>query len=242
MKLIKLTKTACALLTGSIFLFSAINGFAESGVKAETGIRGGKIEVTVKTGKFWNDKWPIFLFIHKTTTPQVAIWMEDMNGNFLETIYVSEKAATQGWIGIGNIRRKSSVPYWAHRRGVKYKDGIYLPVSDDPLPDALTGATPVADFSKNASYRDKIPNAVKIFAEFNSSGNFNEHYPEGDFFGQPSVVYSGVLNLTEPEGPQKLKLTGHGHPLGDNGELFADLGKLTTALYIVEEITVSLIK
>ncbi len=237
-----LRKTVCVLFACSLFVLLSLNGLAESGLKAKSEAGGEQIVVTVKAGKFWEDKWPIFLFINKTTTPQVAIWIEDTNGNFLETIYVSKKAATQGWVGMGNIRRKSSLPYWAHRRGVKYEDGIYLPTSDDPLPDAYTGATPAGDFSVNTLPNEKIPHRIKIFAEFNSSGNFNDDYPEGDFFGQPSVVYSEVLNLTKLEGSQKLKLIGHGHPSGESGELFNDLGKLTTALDIVEEITVKLNK
>jgi hypothetical protein len=223
-----------------IVILSISIGFAEKSVNLNTEFGGKKIFVKVNAGKYWEDKWPIFLFIYKTTTPQAAIWIEDNSGKYLKTIYVSQKAATQGWVGIGNIRRKSSLPIWAHKRGVKYQDGIYLPTNDNPLPDALTGATPAGDFVVNIPYDDKIPKKIKIFAEFNSSGNFNKNYPEGEFFGQPSVVYSAVVDLMETGSLQELKLVGHGHPKGENGELFTDLNKLTTAKNIVKEITVKI--
>ncbi|MCP4755138.1 MAG: hypothetical protein GY866_30035 [Proteobacteria bacterium] len=240
MNIMNIKRSVLVMIAGIIIFVLTSDGFSDDNVKAATEISGRKIEVKVKAGKYWKDKWPIFLFIQKTTTPQVAIWIEDTKGNFLETIYVSKKAATQGWVGMGDIRRKSSLPYWAHRRGKKYQDGIYLPTSDDPLPDALTGATPVGDFTVNMPNRKMISDSIKVFAEFNSSGNFNEDYPEDDFFGQPSVVYSSIINLTEPGSSTQLKLSGHGHPKGDNGKLFSDLSTLTTALKIVDEVTVEL--
>ncbi len=236
-----LKKTTSFVFAVSLFFLSASNGLADTGLKAKTEVGGKQIEVTVKAGKYWEDTWPIFLIIEKETTPQVAIWIEDTNGKFLENIYVSKKAATQGWVGVGNLRRISSLPYWAHQRGVKYEDGLYFPTSDNPLPDAYTGATPDGDFAVNAVHNDKFPDSIKVFAEFNSSGNFNDNFPEDDFFGQPSVVYSGVLDLTESKGSLKLKLVGHGHPSGTSEELFHDFSKLTTALEIVEEVTVKLI-
>ena len=222
------------------FFVLTTSGFSETPLAKNTEIGDKQVSVNIIAGKYWEDTWPIFLFINKATTPQVAIWMEDTKGNFLKNIYISQKAATQGWVGLGTLRRKASLPYWAHRRGIQYPDGLYLPTSDDPLPDAFTGATPKGDFDVSTSYDEKTPNRIKIFAEFNSSGNFNEDYPEDDFFGQPSVVYMATVDLLEKNTHQSLQLVGHGHPKGDTGELFLELGKLTTALNIIEEVTVQI--
>ena len=45
-------------------------------------------------------------------------------------------------VGQGGNRRKEALPYWCHRRGVVYDDGLYLPTKSQPLVDGMTGATP----------------------------------------------------------------------------------------------------
>ena len=59
-----------------IFLFSNL-------VFSET-----RIEFEIDKGKYWEHDIKIG-FIKKKATPQMAIWTEDLNGNFLGTIYVS---------------------------------------------------------------------------------------------------------------------------------------------------------
>ncbi|MFQ8805259.1 MAG: hypothetical protein ACLR8Y_09425 [Alistipes indistinctus] len=50
----------------------------------------------------------------------MAVWTEDMQGNFLSTIYVTHKIATQSWTASGGNRRKEALPCWCHVRGVRY--------------------------------------------------------------------------------------------------------------------------
>ena len=62
--------------------------------------------------------------------PSFAIWTEDLEGNYIETLYVSQFVATGRfgygeiepgkWSGQpGTIRRTATLPYWAHKRNIK---------------------------------------------------------------------------------------------------------------------------
>lgn len=59
--------------------------------------RQGDIKVCVEQGQEWLHDFPVFLGITKKNPPQIAIWLEDMQGNYLSTVYVSHKIATQDW-------------------------------------------------------------------------------------------------------------------------------------------------
>ena len=55
----------------------------------------GNIKISVEQGSGWLHDFPIFWFIKKKNAPQIAVWTEDLNGNYLSAIYVSEKLAKQ---------------------------------------------------------------------------------------------------------------------------------------------------
>ena len=214
---------------------------------AEVG--NGSIKVSVEQGKEWLHDFPLFGFIKMKNAPQIAIWMEDMNGNFLTTIYVSEKAAKQSWTAAAGNRRKESLPCWSYAQGKQYADGIYLPTKKEPLPDAMTGATPKGSFTTNVPIDESI-NQFMVKCEFNHSVDFNEYYPknakEGDEnysggklgSGQPAIVYQVVVDLDSGQKEFKGELKGHSSPDGSDGKIYTDLSKLTTALDIVKEVTV----
>ncbi|CAM4070403.1 DUF2271 domain-containing protein [Serratia silvae] len=212
----------------------------------------GNISVDIKTGEQWQHSFKLFWGIKVKNDPQIAIWLEDMEGRYLSTVYVSKKIATQGWIFSGGNRRKEALPYWSHKRGVQDNDGLYLPSKKAPLPDAITGATPSADFDLKISQ----PNGQAQFilkAEFNHSTDFNDYYPKsakpGDAgysggeegSGQPALVYQAVIDLSSQQKTFKAQLIGHSSPNGSNGELFDDLSTITSAKDIVKEIVVDIV-
>ena len=108
--------------------------------------QAGDLSVCIEAGDGWLHDYPLFLGIKKKNPPQIAVWLEDTDGRYLGTLYASKKIATQGWASAGGNRRKEALPYWCHRRGVVYDDGLYLPTKSQPLVDGMTGATPRADF------------------------------------------------------------------------------------------------
>lgn len=209
------------------------------------------LKITVEQGESWLHDFPLFLGINKKNPPQIAIWLEDMQGRYLSTVYVTHKIATQSWQAAGKNRRKEALPHWCYSRGIKYEDGFYLPTKKEPFTDGLTGATPHSGFDVCLQpVADLKQFRIKI--EINHSTDFNEAYPksasEGDDnysggekgSGQPAVVYAADIDLTSRGTSYVAKLIGHSSPDGSNGEIYSDTSSLTTALQIVKQITITI--
>lgn len=214
--------------------------------------RQNDIKVCIEQGDAWLHDFPLFLGIKTKNRPQIAIWLEDTEGNYLSTVYVTHKIATQSWMMAKGNRRKEALPHWCYTRGVKYKDGLYLPTKDEPFTDGLSGATPKGSFDIKLELADTLkPFIVKI--EINHSTDFNAYYPEsaeeGDAnysggkegSGQPAVVYAASIDLSSGEKVFEATLIGHSSPDGSSGILDPDISKLTTALHIVKRITIHIL-
>lgn len=53
----------------------------------------GDVKVHIEQGEQWLHDFPLFLGINKKNPPQIAIWLEDTQGNYLSTVYVTHKIA-----------------------------------------------------------------------------------------------------------------------------------------------------
>ena len=146
------------------------------------------IKVCIEEGDEWLHNFPLFLGIKKKNPPQIVIWMEDINGNYLSTLYASHKIATQSWQSAGDNRRKEALPHWCYSRGVKYEDGLYLPTQKEPLTDGISGATPRSSFDVKLHLTDKLKQ-FRIKVEINHSTDFNDYYPKSAKEGDTN--YSG---------------------------------------------------
>lgn len=209
----------------------------------------GDVKVCIEQGEEWLHDFPLFLGIKKKNPPQVAIWLEDMEGRYLSTVYVTHKIATQSWQYSGGNRRKESLPHWCHACGVKYEDGLYLPTKKQPFTDGITGATPQGSFDIKLSPAKTLKQFI-LKVEINHSTDFNEHYPkwaeEGqsnysggkEGSGQPAIVYAASVDLSSGKKSFDAVLLGHSSPDGASGSIDNDTSELTTALQIVKRISI----
>ena len=207
------------------------------------------IQISIEKGDGWLHDFPLFLGIKKKNPPQIAIWTEDMEGNYLTTIYATRKIATGAFSG-GN-RRKEALPAWCYARGVQYPDGLYLPTKDAPLTDGISGATPHDSFDVKISPTDPLKRFV-VKIELNHSTDWNDNYPkdakEGEAnysggkegSGQPAVVYAAVIDPASSQKQYTATLAGHSSPDGSHGDINPDTHTLTTALNIVKQITINI--
>lgn len=207
------------------------------------------VKITIEKGDSYLHDFSLFMGIKIKNAPQMAIWIEDLEGNYLSTVYVTKKIATQSWMSSGGNRRKEALPHWCFSRGVQYEDGLYLPTKKKPLADGMTGATPKKDFSLKLTPKPLLRHFI-VKIEVNHSTDFNEHYPktaaEGDDnysggemgSGQPAVVYAAEVKLDSGNKEFIAHLLGHSSPDGSNGNIMADISTLTTALHIIKRITV----
>jgi hypothetical protein len=217
--------------------------------KEELSYMEGDFKVEIVSGDHWLHDFPLFLGISKKNAPQFAIWMEDTEGNYLTTVFVTNKIATEGWQANGGNRRKEALPHWCHQRGVIYEDGLLLPTKDHPFTDGISGATPKEDLTVQLRL-DDLNEPIVIKAEFNHSLDFNDFFPENagegeDNYsggkmgsGQPALVYAGTLYPDNEE--LELVLVGRSSSDGSDGKIYTDLEKISTAKDIIERIIVSI--
>ena len=48
-----------------------------------------ELKISIEKGEEWLHNFPLFLGINIKNPPQIAIWTEDMEGNYLSTVYVT---------------------------------------------------------------------------------------------------------------------------------------------------------
>jgi len=176
---------------------------------------------------------------------QLAVWLTDEQGNFVDTVYVTRKIAQKG---LGNRKgqldaklggaRASSLPVWAHARGVDYGDGNFYPPKDKALPDAITSATPKAgEFVWTWRPQKRLgPGKYSFFVEVNKSFDKSEQHKYSWYRGQPSVVWKGVLPVGVEVSKGSAAIIGHGDVDGADGKINPDVSTLTTALGLIESV------
>ena len=220
-----------ALLTIMVLLLCSASACAKDDVVIVTKPEavGKEITVSFEAGEHYKEPHKIFRIITIMLTPQIAVWIEDPDGRYIETLYVTEKAGTQGWRGSSDIRRPESLPCWSHRRGVVYPDGLFMPTRENPLTDAVTAASPAGNFRLMTRVPKEISRFV-IMAEINNP----------DDSDQPSIIYAATVDLSSGSTTWELTPVGHGSPDGKDGSINPDLSGLTTAKDIIRRITVSI--
>ena len=74
--------------------------------------------------------------------PQIAVWMETLEGQYIDTLYVTGKAASSGFgeTDSGPTRRPEALPYWSHSRGIQEADGYFVPYQNNTDLDGASGA------------------------------------------------------------------------------------------------------
>ena len=187
--------------------------------------------------------------------PLMAVWIEDEAGHYIQTLFVPVSVATgvfrygrkekNKWISAPK-RAPQILPYWSHKRGVIASDGLYMPETENPVPDAYSGATPIQSFVLNTRADKELPVVFRVLLEINQNWDWNDYwtndkFPDDENYKmscQPALVYEAVIDSRHSEKVYSMKPFGHSHYSGKTGELFTDLSTLTTALQIADSIIV----
>ncbi|MDX9725090.1 MAG: hypothetical protein RBT38_01795 [Bacteroidales bacterium] len=187
--------------------------------------------------------------------PLFAIWLETAEGEYIQTLYVAKAVATGifefgkqdngRWVRAPR-RAPQTLPYWAHKRGIRAADGLFMPDEKTAVPDAYTGATPKTGFIMTSLADNTLPGRFRVMLETNQNWDWNEYWTNNRFPGdenylwsaQPALVYEALIDMNSPQESYTMKPAGHSHYSGKTGELFTDLSSLTTALKIADSIVV----
>ena len=191
--------------------------------------------------------------------PSFAIWVEDLDGNYIETLYVTEYFA-KGVFGhgesepgkwkneAGEVRRPAALPYWSHKRNIKAGDGLYAPSPETEVPDALTSATPKGNFVLKTGTKAGKEKKYRILFEVNQPWDSNDYwtndkYPDDNNYKsslQPALIYSLTISPDSEIKEYYLNPIGHGHYSGKDGKLYTNLTTITTAKNIYSKVKVTI--
>lgn len=215
---------------------------------------------TIYTNQNGKGEWLEIRFLRgpEHNHPLMAVWIEDTNGVYLQTLYVAESIA-KGFFGHGDktkgkwlpgpIRRPAALPVWAHRRGVMEADSSFIPMHATAIPDAYTGPTPPAHFVLLAKTDSKLPEAFTILFEINQPWDWNEFWTNNKFPDdeeyknscQPALVYRAFINRDQKHSLVEFELIGHSHYSGKDGEVYPDVSTITTAKNITENVSARIV-
>lgn len=240
------TRELARMLCAALLALAALSGCVMNKLNPEPqtidlreSVEGMPVTIEIVVGEEWTNRMQAGPFIFNVL-PQFAIWAEDTNGNLVDTLYVSgadfNKLRHASKHGDGETFFRQGLPVWASR--VEAAGGV-LPSKDNPYPDSVTSATPMANARIDTRLSESA-GPIVLFAEFNKSGDENAIYTKeaNDWAGQPSLVYS--ISVTHPSagGSGVMELLGHGGALSDPPDIYEDLSTFDTALNQVREIRV----
>ncbi len=119
------------LVAGSLLLFvSALFAAREQNYSL-----AGQLSLEIVPGPhFQNTGW--FLIFPYTKGPQMAAWIENEQGTYLETIFVTQKAGTQKWQDAPQGRTES-LPVWLGRSRGGQVDAVAVATTSAAVDTAL---------------------------------------------------------------------------------------------------------
>ena len=166
--------------------------------------------------------------------PAAAVWAQTTGvpGRMIETLYVDQAIAYSDkpeWNGRVTPRHHI-LPIWRHQ----YRDVNGIDPTGDT--DAVTSATPKHSFSVEQTFKSDSDEVV-VCLEFNAHGDANDVYPD-KHLGQPSVLYTALIDLTSDKQYYLMTKTAHGGGAEKDGIPRYDFEGITTASDLVEKVLV----
>ena len=113
---------------------------------------------------------------------QYAIWIEDMDGNYINTLYVTGYTAKEGY-----HRRPKSIPQWVSAASPSEMSTSEI--------DAISGATPRSgDYRVYWDFTDSNGNQV--------TGTEYRFFFEATMYNDDDVMYTGIITIGNSEWTQ----------------------------------------
>jgi hypothetical protein len=107
---------------------------------------------------------------------QYAVWVEDKDGNYINTLYATKWTATGGY-----LTRPDSLITWVERSSINTMPDYYI--------DAISGATPSSSGSQSYTWNLKDINGETV-----SPGKYTV-FVEGTLLWSNYILYTGVISI-----------------------------------------------
>jgi len=241
-----LTVTKGNVLSSGHITFSVIAPPAET-VYTNLSEGGAQLDVYLYKGPQF-DVYP---------SPIYTIWVEDSDGTYMHSLFVSNGIGTNQYPMSGNwAARPMCAPYWAHKSCIEDPyagdpahdtTGMYLalpsgaggppPYPEGPIPsdlDAVTQATRLVDFHLRTNRKDDGMSQFRVLLEIGKAWDYNSYYTKADYNlpGQPTLIYGVDVDTQSTQKLYTMSLLGAGHVFGSDGAMHST-ENITTALDIL---------
>ena len=207
-----------------VFFISCI-GCNSNGKNTQLIISNAKL-LTIEPGEHWQGKMNVFIFSIKKT-PQLAVWIENNQGDYISTVFATGKSAKNNWQSAPKEGRPETLPVWNHKRQINL-DQI----------DIVSSATPKGAVNIQIDNNSLIEGQeYNIYLEINHSFDYNNFWTESSsgVNGQPSLIYHAKFAAGSTDKVNLIPI-GHGSIDGSNGNIVNELETLTTALTIIKDV------
>lgn len=181
---------------------------------AVTFIWAEKISVAVNPGEAYSKR-----------APQIAVWVEDSDGTYVDTLFVTKKASGNKWIGSPKDGRPESLPDWYRAKGQNPAEKI----SKNEV-DATTSATPKKGIVISKDLELEKGKTYVFKCQANQSFDYNIYYNKinSGVDGQPAVLYSGSIIPNGKEIEIKLELK-------TKKDFLTTADKIIESIYVIVE-------
>jgi hypothetical protein len=154
------------VLFGLILAFIGTSGAMAQNITAVEG-ESGYLTFNMTPGTHYSFEATQFLLgfipISYTVQPQVAIWVEDTEGNFIDTLYITDRVRKQDWMFAPSEGRPEALPVWSH-----------LQTNDV---DTVSHATPKGESKRSTQLMKGLPPGEYVVKlETNRSYDYNMDY------------------------------------------------------------------
>ena len=158
--------------------------------------------------------------------PAVAVWAESTNGTMIETLYLEQSLAYSSkplWKEY-RTQRHHILPLWRHRYT------LISGINPSGETDATSGATASHEYALDPYLQRGKGNEFILCVEINAPRDANHIYHD-KLLGQPSLLYTALIEVDSDTKYFLMDLTGHGG--GDameTGNIQYDLDGFDSAL------------
>lgn len=181
------------------------------------------ISVQINPGEQWNKR-----------VPQCAIWLEDENNEYIDTIFVTNRASKENWLFAPKGGRPESLPVWYSKSNKTQKNKTSKSF------DAVTCATPRNTFFAESKVSLNPERKYFIKIEVNQSFDYNEKWTKNNSSpnGQPSLIYQAAFLGNEKQLVKDFILSGIGSVDGKSPDYsLNDIDYITSAKFIIKSIS-----
>jgi Predicted periplasmic protein (DUF2271) len=215
-----------ALTVGLLLMVGLLSSCSRNAPPPQkTIVQGSRLTLELTPGPDYRTSLT-FLIFQIPILPQVACWLENEDGRFVQTVFITARGAKKNWYSAPSKGRPEALPVWDH-----------LQKSAAGGADAVSGATSSGETKRDAAASGLQPGRYAAFLEVNRSYDYNERYTRANagVNGQPSVIYRCDIIAGREVSTGKFEPIGTGSLDGSDGKITAGLEGLTTALTLLSK-------